>query len=61
MAELSVVRIGSRESQLAMTQTMEVKQKLEALYPKLKFEVVGFTTIGDKVSFCEFIFLFFFF
>lgn len=68
MEGATVVKIGTRESQLAMAQTKLVKGLLEKAFPDLTFHIEGMTTVGDKVSwlflfpfFFLFLFLFFFF
>jgi porphobilinogen deaminase len=43
------IRIGTRDSQLAMWQAEWVKQKLTELYPELQFELVSMKTKGDKI------------
>jgi len=45
----SSLRIGSRKSQLAMAQTMHVKALLTNAFPSVSFEVIGISTVGDKV------------
>src|SRR5258708_21405338 len=45
----SVVRIATRESRLAMTQTEMVSEALARRYRGLRVEVVGMTTKGDRV------------
>lgn len=45
----SVVRVGSRSSELAMIQTRTIVSALSKLYPSIKFEVVTMKTIGDKI------------
>ena len=45
----SIVRIATRESRLAMTQTEMVAAALRARAPGLRVEVVGMTTKGDRV------------
>lgn len=44
-----VIRVGSRSSQLAMTQTRTIITALQAVHPEVKFDVVTMKTIGDKV------------
>ena len=44
----SVIRIGTRESQLAQIQTAIVTNALKAKYPELTLEIVFVTTGGDK-------------
>ena len=43
------VRIATRESRLAMTQTEMVRDALRARHPSLEIEIVGMTTKGDRV------------
>ncbi|MDR3543659.1 MAG: hydroxymethylbilane synthase [Desulfosporosinus sp.] len=43
------IRIGTRDSQLAMWQAEWVQNKLTMLYPHLKFELVPMKTKGDKI------------
>jgi len=43
------VRIATRESSLAMTQTEMVRDALRARHPGLEVEIVGMTTKGDRV------------
>jgi hydroxymethylbilane synthase len=43
------VVIGSRASQLALTQTIIVKKELEKLFPNFKFTIKEITTKGDKI------------
>lgn len=45
----SVLRIGSRDSELAMKQTNMVKDALQKKHPHLKFEIVTMKTKGDKI------------
>ncbi|KAF3847196.1 hypothetical protein F7725_020224 [Dissostichus mawsoni] len=44
-----VFRIGTRKSQLARIQTDSVAEKLKDLYPELNLEIVGMSTLGDKI------------
>ncbi|XP_010770887.1 porphobilinogen deaminase-like [Notothenia coriiceps] len=44
-----VFRIGTRKSQLARIQTDSVAEKLKELYPELNLEIVGMSTLGDKI------------
>jgi hydroxymethylbilane synthase len=41
--------IASRESRLAMWQAEHVRDKLRALYPACEVEILGMTTLGDRV------------
>ena len=43
------IRIGTRDSQLAMWQAEWVQNKLTKLYPHLNFELVSMKTKGDKI------------
>jgi hydroxymethylbilane synthase len=43
------IRIGTRDSQLALWQAEWVKSHLEAIYPHLQFELVTMKTKGDKI------------
>lgn len=43
------LRIGSRESLLAVAQTKLVIEQLKANYPELSFELVTLKTTGDKI------------
>jgi len=45
----SRIRIATRESRLAMTQTEHVATPLRARHPSLAVEIVGMTTKGDRV------------
>ena len=45
----SVVRIGTRKSQLALVQTYWVKAELEKHFPAIDFEVEKMSTQGDKI------------
>lgn len=44
-----VIRIGTRKSQLARIQTDSIAEKLKELYPEVTLEIIGMTTIGDKI------------
>jgi hydroxymethylbilane synthase len=48
-ANVEVVRVGSRTSQLAMIQTHSVVNQLQSLHPSVHFRIVTMKTIGDKV------------
>lgn len=41
--------IASRESRLAMWQAEHVRDKLSALYPQTRIEILGMTTRGDQI------------
>lgn len=49
MTPPKTVRIATRESQLALTQTKMVAAALREEYPGLQVELVGMTTQGDRV------------
>jgi hydroxymethylbilane synthase len=46
---MSITRIGSRQSQLALVQTHWVQGELQKHYPDQEFPVVTMTTQGDKI------------
>ncbi|MFZ3131246.1 MAG: hydroxymethylbilane synthase [Desulfosporosinus sp.] len=46
---MRIIRIGTRDSQLAMWQANWVKTQLHLLYPNLEFELVPMKTKGDKI------------
>lgn len=46
---MKTIRIGTRDSQLAMWQANWVKTQLHLLYPNQEFELVPMKTKGDKV------------
>jgi hydroxymethylbilane synthase len=41
--------IATRESQLALWQAHHIRDRLQALYPTLKIELLGMTTQGDQI------------
>lgn len=43
------IRIGTRASLLAMAQSTNIKNLIEAHYPEVKVELVKITTTGDKI------------
>lgn len=43
-----MLRIGTRQSALALVQAHAVEQKLKAAFPDLKVDIVGITTSGDQ-------------
>lgn len=49
MEERRVIRVGSRESKLAVAQTMILIRELEAAHPELSFELVTMKTTGDQI------------
>lgn len=46
---LSILRIATRESPLALWQTEHVAARLRALHPSLRIELVPLTTRGDRI------------
>ena len=45
----TIIKVGSRASELAMIQTRTIIAELQKLYPSITFEVVTMKTIGDLV------------
>ncbi|XP_062392274.1 hydroxymethylbilane synthase a isoform X1 [Sardina pilchardus] len=45
----SVIRMGTRKSQLARIQTDFVRDKLKELYPDVDLQIVAMSTIGDQI------------
>eukprot|EP00124_Ichthyophonus_hoferi_P000165 Ihof_evm2s6 gene=Ihof_evmTU2s6 len=45
----TIVRVGSRKSVLAMTQTRKVVGLLEKKHPHVDFEIISIDTLGDKI------------
>lgn len=45
----SVIRIGSRESKLAVAQAEFIRQKIERLHPEVKTEIITMKTTGDRI------------
>lgn len=45
---VSVIRVGTRGSELALTQTQWVVKRLQHKFPKVRFELVLIKTAGDK-------------
>lgn len=43
------LRVGTRESKLAVVQTEIVVSQMKALYPDLDIEIIAMTTTGDKL------------
>ncbi|XP_007910037.1 porphobilinogen deaminase isoform X2 [Callorhinchus milii] len=43
------IRVGTRKSQLARTQTSIVADQLKELHPETEFEIVAMSTLGDKI------------
>jgi len=48
-SESSVMKVGSRKSQLALFQTRHVISELKKLDPSYKFEIIEMSTLGDNV------------
>jgi len=44
-----LVRIGTRKSMLALTQSNWIKSRIESQYPEVKVELVKIVTKGDKI------------
>ena len=49
MSTQKIVRVGTRESALAMAQTEEVVEKLKQMHPNVIFKIISMKTIGDKI------------
>uniref|UniRef100_A0A7N4P8A3 Porphobilinogen deaminase n=1 Tax=Sarcophilus harrisii TaxID=9305 RepID=A0A7N4P8A3_SARHA len=47
--KMRVIRVGTRKSELARTQTDSVVKMLMNLYPGLQFEIIAMSTTGDKI------------
>ena len=47
--EKRIVRVGSRESALAVAQTWLVLHQIEAVHPEITFELITMKTTGDKI------------
>merc|ERR1711997_469665 len=45
----NIIRVGTRESALAMAQTEEVVHKLKQTHKHITFKIVSMKTIGDKI------------
>jgi hydroxymethylbilane synthase len=43
------IRIGSRESKLAVAQTMIILNQIQACHPELKLELITMKTTGDRI------------
>lgn len=46
---MEVVRLGSRESRLALVQTRQVQSYIESTHPQLRAEIVAMKTTGDRI------------
>ncbi len=44
------LRVGTRRSRLAKTQTYEVIQKLRTIHPQLDIQILEFSSLGDQTS-----------
>lgn len=44
-----LIKIGSRDSQLALLQSQMVKARLEEIYPDIQCEIIKIKTQGDKI------------
>ena len=44
-----IIRVGSRESTLAVAQTRIVMEQIQAHHPELELELVTMKTTGDKI------------
>ena len=49
MEDRKVIRVGSRESRLAVEQTMLLVREIERNHPELKLQLVTMKTTGDKI------------
>lgn len=45
----TIIRVGSRKSELALIQTNFVINQLKYIYPEVEFEIISMTTMGDRV------------
>ena len=43
------IRVGSRDSQLAVAQTNLILDKIKKSYPQIEFELITMKTTGDKI------------
>lgn len=43
------IRVGSRDSQLAVAQTNLILDKIKKIYPQIEFELITMKTTGDKI------------
>jgi hydroxymethylbilane synthase len=48
--DTNIIRIGTRTSNLALTQVAEVHLLIADHYPKIKIEIIPITTSGDKIK-----------
>lgn len=49
MEKRSVIRVGSRSSQLAMIQTNKIVSELQKIHPTLTFDIETMKTLGDNI------------
>ena len=49
MGEKRIIRVGSRESKLAVEQTMLLLKEIEEHHPQIQFELVTMKTTGDMI------------
>lgn len=47
---MRVIKVGTRQSKLALAQTRQIIQKLQDLNPQVRFEIVPFVTKGDRLT-----------
>lgn len=46
---MTVIKVGTRQSKLALTQTQQVVDQLKVLHPEVDFQLVPYKTTGDKL------------
>ncbi|EEB15570.1 Porphobilinogen deaminase, putative [Pediculus humanus corporis] len=49
MTDSNLLKVGSRKSQLALSQTQIIVNQLKENFPDLKFDIVTMLTTGDKI------------
>ncbi|MGT2785029.1 hydroxymethylbilane synthase [Streptococcus merionis] len=47
---MTVIKVGTRNSKLAQTQTKQVLDQIQQFHPEITFELVPYTTKGDRLS-----------
>ena len=47
---MKVIKVGTRKSKLAMTQTQQLVDQLKELHPERDFVLVPYTTKGDRLT-----------
>ena len=47
---MKVIKVGTRKSKLAMTQTQQLVDQLKAIHPERDFVLVPYTTKGDRLT-----------